>query len=355
VDPDLAVVGRDPLFGDGGLAQVEAFTSAATALGHRVATVFDPHPGLRGPRATWRRVEAFRIATAPSRVEVPPARSLWVVSTHASDGYAAFRSGRPYTCWIGTTVESEWAGRRELLNPPRRVLAGASVRAVRAVERRVLRGAKAVYATSPASRDAIAAASGRRDVGILPIPVDVDKFSPASDEAWAAAVAARRIVFVGRADDPRKNIGLLLDAARLLPDLRVVLAGAPPTKAELPSNVEALGPVEDVAVVLRQGAMLVLPSLQEGFGIVAAEALACGLPVVSTPCGGPEALVRSSGAGAVTDTFEPVELAGVIKALLGSPADLQLMRRQGRAFVEREHSPGAFRRALADALANEGA
>jgi glycosyltransferase involved in cell wall biosynthesis len=223
------------------------------------------------------------------------------------------------------------------------------------MERRVLRGAKVVYATSPASRDAIVAASGRRDIGILPIPVDVDRFTPASDQVWAAAVAARRIVFVGRADDPRKNIGLLLDAARLLPDVRVVLAGAPPTSANLPSNVEALGRVEDVAAVLRQGAMLVLPSLQEGFGIVAAEALACGLPVVSTPCGGPEVLVRSSGGGAVTDTFEPVELAGVINALLGSPTDLQVMRRQGRAFIEREHSPDAFRRALAEALANEGA
>jgi glycosyltransferase involved in cell wall biosynthesis len=336
VSVDLAVVGRDPLFGGGGLAQTNAFIDGARALGRDPILMFDAHPGLRGPRATWRRVEAFRIATAPSRVEVPPARSLWVVSTHASDGYAALRSGRPYACWISTTVESEWAGRRELLDPPRRLLAGASI--------------GAVYAISPASRDAIAKASGRRDVGILPIPVDVDRFSPASDQAWAAAVTARKIVFVGRADDPRKNIGLLLGAARRLPDFRFVLAGTPPTNADIPSNVDALGRVEDVADVLRQGAMFVLPSLQEGFGIVAAEALACGLPVVTTPSGGPEALVRASGGGVVTETFEPGELADVVRTLLGSTADLSVMRRHGRAFVEREHSPSAFRRALADAL-----
>src|SRR5207302_8172851 len=86
----------------------------------------------------------------------------------------------------------------------------------------------------------------------------------------------------------------------------------------------------DVAAALRGATLFVLPSWQEGFGIVAAEALAAGLPVVTTPSGGPEELVRESGGGRILSGYDPDELAAAVEELLHDPSGLAEMRRADR-------------------------
>ena len=71
-----------------------------------------------------------------------------------------------------------------------------------------------------------------------------------------------------------KNVAQLLRAAESLPTVQFVLAGTPP-RQPAPSNVRVLGEVPDVAEVMRGATLFILPSLQEGFGIVAAEAMGC--------------------------------------------------------------------------------
>ena len=141
----------------------------------------------------------------------------------------------------------------------------------------------------------------------------------------------------------------MLAAAAQLDGVRVRLVGAPP-RVSVPSNVEVLGHVPDVAAALRGATLFVLPSWQEGFGIVAAEALAAGLPVVTTPSGGPEELVRASGGGRILSGYDPDELAAAVEELLHDPSGLAEMRRAGRAYVEREHSPARLRELLAEVL-----
>jgi glycosyltransferase involved in cell wall biosynthesis len=221
---------------------------------------------------------------------------------------------------------------------------------LRHLEHRVLRGAERVYATSPWSQASVARAGRLNEdaVGILPIPVDLEAFSPVPDEEWRATLGQPVLAFVGRADDTRKNVRLLLDATSRIPDARVLLVGAAPRS--LPDGVVATGPVPAVAPHLRRATLFVLPSHQEGFGIAAAEALAAGLPVVTTPSGGPEALVRDSGGGVVLSGFSVEELARTVRELLADHDRLAEMRRRGRAYVEREHSPARFRELLAEAL-----
>jgi glycosyltransferase involved in cell wall biosynthesis len=97
--------------------------------------------------------------------------------------------------------------------------------------------------------------------------------------------------------------------------------------------------------------VLPLPSRQEGFGLAAAEALAAGVPVVATPSGGPEELLRESGGGVVLDGWTAEELAERTVELLHDIATLSEMRRRGREYVVREHSPSRVRGLIAAALA----
>jgi glycosyltransferase involved in cell wall biosynthesis len=366
---DLAVVGMDPRFGGGALALMEAFWRAAVDLGREPELSYVAHPTLAGRPlgesplaapglpARFGRLDAANQLAAGTALapRLRDARSVWAVSTLAPYGYAAARSARPYACWLASGLEDEWAGRRPGLPRSRRAAIALNAPVLRRLERRVLRDATRVYGISESSRCSLASAGRLPDerMGVLPVPVDLSRFSPLPDDEYLAGLNRPLLVFAGRADDPRKNAGLLLEAMPLLrarlPGARLRLIGNPPP-GPLPAGVEATGPVRSVAEHVRGAALFVLPSRQEGFGIAAAEALASGVPVITTPSGGPEELVRASGGGLVLDGFTAEELAERAADLLGDAARLRAMRAGGREYVAREHSPDRLRTLLAEAF-----
>jgi glycosyltransferase involved in cell wall biosynthesis len=336
---DPLVVVPDARFGGGGQAMIDAFVAGARSLDLAPVTI---SPGFApGVDGIHQHLAAHRVARAARE-----AASVWVVAAAAPFGAGAAAAGRPYACWVATSLADEWPWRAPSLPPLRRVAHELNAPLLRRLERRVLVGAHTLLGISPASRDALGRASGRTDVGILPVPVELARFAPEPDERWLARLDEPTVMFVGRGDDPRKNVGLLLDAwphlRREIPGARLVLVGRPPACA-LPDGVERRGVVADVSAELRTATVLALPSHQEGFGIVAAEALACGVPVVTTPSGGPEELVRESHAGVILDDFDPVALGSAIAGLLQRRDRLTEMSTRGRAYVEREHAPSTFR------------
>lgn len=362
---DLAVVSQDPRFGWGARTQLDAFWRAAGTLGRTPELLYvaqpalvdedaGPYSGFGGARGRLPRLDAVNQLTGGLRLapRARAARTRWVVATTASYGVAARRSGKRYAAWIGTGLESEWRARRPWLPRSRRVALALNAPALLCLERSVLRGAHIRCATSPASRDTLAEAAGlpSDEVRLLPIPVDLDRFTPLPDEEWRAGLVRPMVAFVGRGDDPRKNVALLFEALglvrRQLPAAELLLVGRPPA-GPLPEGVRSAGYVKDVAESLRRAALLVVPSRQEGFGLLAAESLACGVPVVSTPCGGPEDLIRQSRGGRVLDGFSTEELAETVSALLEAPEELRAMRAAGRRYVEAEHGPDLFAQRLA--------
>jgi phosphatidylinositol alpha-mannosyltransferase len=101
------------------------------------------------------------------------------------------------------------------------------------------------------------------------------------------------IVYSGSPADPRKRVGLLIEAFEVLrrrrPDARLQLAGKrePGFELNLPHGVEWVGGdrTGDLAHTLAAAHVAVLPSIGEAFGLVLAEALAAGTPVVATDAG----------------------------------------------------------------------
>jgi glycosyltransferase involved in cell wall biosynthesis len=346
---DVAVVTQDPRFGGGALAQTEAFVRAAADLGHTPRVL---HPRFLPVVDSLAQVaQSRRIARA-----VREASSAWVVAAAAPYGYGASRSGKPYAAWIGTSLGDEWAARRPHLDRARRVALALNAPLLRRLERHVLLGATRLFATTPSSRDGLAAAAAvaPEQIGILPIPVDLELYAAEPDESWLARLERPTVIFVGRGDDPRKNVRLLLEAwprvRSALPPAHLRLVGRRPL-GPLPEGVEAVGEVASVADELRRASLFVLPSLQEGFGIVVAEALASGVPVVVTPCGGPEDLVVSSAGGTVVADFAPNTLADAITAALAGHDRLSEQRARGRSYVETHHSRDRLRARLAAAFA----
>jgi phosphatidylinositol alpha-mannosyltransferase len=101
------------------------------------------------------------------------------------------------------------------------------------------------------------------------------------------------IVYSGSPADPRKRLGLLLEAFEAVrarrPDTRLQLAGRrePGFNVELPPGAEWVNAdgTDDLARALAAAHVAVLPSIGEAFGLVLAEALAAGTPVVATDAG----------------------------------------------------------------------
>jgi glycosyltransferase involved in cell wall biosynthesis len=192
-----------------------------------------------------------------------------------------------------------------------------------------------------------------RRIHLIRSGVDVERF--AADDQLRDAERARRglaagefVIAVVAALEDRKGHAVLLDAVAMLPDLRLrVLCGGTGSRAEalarrrdalgLGDRVTFLGRVADVPALLAAADAAVLPSLHEGLGVAALEAMAAGRPVVASRVGGlPEALGEGE-AGVLVPPGDAAALAAALRGLATTPAEQRALgaggrRRAGRLF-----------------------
>lgn len=176
-------------------------------------------------------------------------------------------------------------------------------------------------------------------VVVAPHGVDHDRFSPEEPAPGADAGALRAlgvdperpfVLFLGTLE-PRKNVPSLVRAfdrvAQARPDLVLVIAGSPGWGADdVDRALAAAGPRRDrvvrtgyvpdpaVPALLRSAAVVAYPSLEEGYGLPALEALACGAPLVTTS-GTAMAELAGDAAILVPPDDDPA-LAGALDAAL---------------------------------------
>lgn len=145
--------------------------------------------------------------------------------------------------------------------------------------------------------------------------------------------------------EPRKNIGVLLEAHRILSATRpglptLVLAGkvvGPVAGPHGPEGERArfLGYVEEDVKrrLLHEASMLVIPSAEEGFGMPAVEAMACGVPVIAANRGALPEVVGD--AGLLFDPASPEALAAAIGRLLDDDELRRELQSRGAARAAR--------------------
>jgi D-inositol-3-phosphate glycosyltransferase len=219
------------------------------------------------------------------------------------------------------------------------------------VEPAALRMADAVFVISHYVQSRLADELGADKVIFGAPGVDTDFYVPTEYRPDGP------ILSVGRFADPRKNVPLLFRAYQLLRQARpnspnLVLAGdTAPTASDMDLAAE-LGITEhleiDRAVSLERlrelyqsASMFLLTSNEEGLGIVILEAMACGVPVLSTRCGGPETSVVDGVTGFLTPIDDARSMADRIMHLLAEPELSRRMGTAGRVRVEEEFSLAA--------------
>jgi glycosyltransferase involved in cell wall biosynthesis len=202
------------------------------------------------------------------------------------------------------------------------------VRWQRAILPRIARRAGLVIAPSAFSRDEVVALLGVPAARVAVVPGGVDaRFTPAADPAPARAALAldgRPYVLTVASRTARKNLGVLDLAARRLAERGVDLVAAGGDRPQFrgegeTAGVRALGHVDDALLpgLYAGAAAFVLPSLYEGFGLTALEALAAGVPVVAADRG---ALPEVCGdAAQLVDPTDGEAIAAALERALDDP------------------------------------
>lgn len=273
---------------------------------------------------------------------------IQVVGGSPAWGQVARDVQRPICLFAATTAASERDSEMRTSNPLLRVWRRQMTRFTTRAEDRALAIADVVFAESTYTQRLLSRKTKSGALVLGPPGIDVDFFRPRSSFSITGP-----IICVGRLQDPRKNIRLLLEAYSKLcnlvspPPLHLVGRGgvsfsdmqfAQDIGIANKINVFRDVSIEQLRDLYSASSFFVLPSNEEGLGIVILEAMASGLPVVSTDCGGPGTAVIEGETGFLTPVGDADALAQAMHTVLTNPTLAEQMGRAGRERAERHFS-----------------
>jgi len=277
-----------------------------------------------------------------------------VVPASAHCAFPLALRGLPYVLWVATDYEDELRSRAAMQDPwAQATLDAWSWPLLVAQERYALRRAGAIVAW-PNGKERLGEHFPDLADRMEPIlfPVDTGRFKPAEGDPPQHPYG-KFLLMTARIHDPRKNFPLMLEAfARVRAqrsDINLVTIGGHPSEEALEQR-RRLGLEDSVYFVERwlsrdeliahyqSAELFVLSSVQEGLGIPVLEAIACGLPVVSTDCGGPNSVVVEGQTGLLVPNHDPDALADGILRLLADPQGLDQLRANCVSFAARHFS-----------------
>jgi glycosyltransferase involved in cell wall biosynthesis len=311
---------------------------------------------VRGPAGRLYYARLFQLAVREARSFRPDV----VVAQSPFEAFA-FLAARPFLRRrpkLLVQVHGDWRTAARLYGSRlRQIAAPIADRAALAA----LRRADGTRAVGPSTALLARDATGREPLGIYPTYFDLDAFTRAPPRPLPREPAAAWVAVLERS----KNVGGFAHAwrsvMRRLPGARLVMVGQGRLEAvveqlvhEFPDRVRAVRALAppDVARLLDESTLLVLPSLSEGTPRVILEAFARGRPVVATAVGGIPDLVVPEKNGLLVPAGDSDALADALVRLLGNR---ELAERLARGASETSEdllrwTPDRFAEALAETI-----
>ena len=212
------------------------------------------------------------------------------------EGYAAVQYGRRAGCPAVISVHGLDVGEIAEARPRWRRLVAAALGGA----------ARVIVSSQDIRRRVLDLGVPDERIHFIPQGVDCEVFRPQGGRV--PGEGGWRLLYVGRFD-ARKGLAVLLEAmgplrARLGHVTLKLIGGTPVSGATgaFTQQAHALGvadrvefvdeqPEAEIARAMADADLLILPSFYDSFGVVLIEAMACGLPVVATRCGGPSDIV----------------------------------------------------------------
>ena len=255
---------------------------------------------------------AWRLMPGPAGVDAV------VSSSHACAKAVRVEPGTPHLCYCHTPMRYAWDFDAEQERFPRgsRTVARGLMAGFRRWDRATASNVTRFMANSRAVADRIRRFYGR-EAQVVPPPVRTDFFTPGEEREDG-------FLYVGRLNG-YKRPDLVVEAFRDLPyRLTVVGRGSmlPALRAAATSNVEFRESVDDdeLRSLYRRSRAMVYP-VDEDFGIVMAEAQACGTPVISIDAGGALDIVEDGRTGWLMTGRGVDDLRALVRRAAEEPLD----------------------------------
>jgi glycosyltransferase involved in cell wall biosynthesis len=345
--PALSVVGIDPELGfGGGETQVLGLTLALGRAGHRAELICDRTGEL------WERATAAGVKCHPRRIrnaiDLPAGLRLRTILKRERFDVIHFHTSRAHSMApFVRGLASAMIVTRRMDYAPNRVFAPYLYN--RAVD--------GVIAISGGVADSLARAGvDRSRITTVHSGVDCDHFRPPTADERAAARAAFKIsdadfvVSAVGALEQRKGHRYLIEAIGALAtagNLKCLIAGLGLIGSLLQreiwmtrstDRIKMLGRIEDTRQLLWASDAFAMPSLKEGLGVAALEAMATALPVIASDVGGLREVVEHDRSGIVLPPANPKAIASAIESLSKSNDLRSRMGAAARARVVEHYS-----------------
>jgi glycosyltransferase involved in cell wall biosynthesis len=221
------------------------------------------------------------------------------------------------------------------------------------IVRRVLNEAEAVVTASEATfNEARKIVKNSDRIHLIPNAVDIQRFNPTLNSSKIRkrlGIGNRIVVFTLRAHEPKYGLEYLIRAVPKVvkerEDVLFVIGGDGSLRRYHKQLAVKLGvnekimftgkiPQDESSYYYAMSDIVVVPSIQEAFGLTVTEAMACGKPVIGTNIGGIPDQIIDSYNGFLVHPRNPKDMAEKILRLIGNPNEARRMGINGRKMVE---------------------